>query len=100
MKLFSFLKQTFTNTDYVKIRTKFSVRSVLISLLLDEFSHRVVPFLADFHKDVVKLVDLLDGLAGLTVERDQDKLPDCCRVEREKEKQEEKNEGQRFSLNL
>lgn len=87
----------------MKIRTKFSVTSVLISLLLDEFSHRVVPFLADFHKDVVKLVDLLDGLAGLTVERDQDKLPDRCRVEREKEKQEEKetkekNEGHRFSL--
>lgn len=89
----------------MKIRTKFSVTSVLISLLLEEFSHRVVPFLADFHKDVVKLVDLLDGLAGLTVERDQDKLPDRCRVEREKEKQEEKetkekNEGHSFSLNL
>lgn len=95
IKLFSILQQTFTN----------SVRSALIGLLLDEFSHRVVPFLADFHKDVVKLVDLLDGLAGLTVERDQDKVLDCCRVEREKEKQEEKetkekNEGRRFSLNL
>lgn len=40
---------------------------------------RVVPLVADFFKDVVEPVDLLDGLAGLGMQRNQNEPLDRCR---------------------
>lgn len=63
------------------------------------FPHRVVPFLADFQKDVIKPVDLLDGLIGIRVQSNQYKLLDCWRTERRKNKnrkeRKRKNEGRK-----
>lgn len=54
------------------------------------FPHLVLPFLADFNKDVVEPVDLLDGLTGISVQGNQNKVLDCCRTESRKKGREER----------